>query len=37
MKEKLNRLYLECIDELKSIGIDITKVKEVRENFYRYF
>ena len=23
MEEKLNRLFIECIDELKKIGIDI--------------
>jgi len=24
MEKKLNKLYLECIQELKSIGIDVT-------------
>lgn len=31
MEEKLKRLYLECILELKKIGIDTENVKEVGE------
>lgn len=31
MWEKLNNLYLECIAELKSIGIDVTNNKEIGE------
>lgn len=31
MEEKLNKLYLECITELKGIGIDIISHKEIGE------
>ena len=36
MEEKLTKLYNECIEELKSIGINMEDSKKKRKNYNQY-